>query len=69
MTTTRTACTASDLTVGAIVYKGQGATAYRVTRVVPMGEGYISALLVKATTQTDSITGGMTGMGRLTVAR
>ncbi len=37
MTTTRRPATAADLTIGAIVYKGNGATAYRVVAVVAEG--------------------------------
>lgn len=38
MNTTRRPATAADLTVGTIVYKGNGATAYRVVAVVATGQ-------------------------------
>lgn len=36
-TSTRRPATATDLTIGAVVYKGNGKTAYRVAAVVPPG--------------------------------
>jgi hypothetical protein len=55
---TRRVATATDMKVGALVYKGQGTTLYRVWRISPAYEGRFgergaSASVVKATTKTD----------------
>jgi hypothetical protein len=68
MTSTRRPATLADLTVGAIVYKGQGTTAYRVSLVVPWPDATgASAALVKATTAEGTIGRALTGCGALTV--
>lgn len=50
---TRRPATAADLYVGALVYKGNGSTLYRVT-VVGTWAGVVKAGVVKATTAKDT---------------
>lgn len=63
MTTDRRPATATDITVGAIVYKGQGKVAYRVWGVREDG----SCSVVKATTPTDPTRGSWYRLAELTV--